>query len=84
MINKPPPFKDLNIRIPIIIPTNGRGFINQGSGLAANPVKARDLQESRRMVHEAVTVLKKAPPRRVQVIIILNHKLNYQTVILRV
>ena len=29
MINNPPPFKAL--RIPIIIPTKGRGFINQGS-----------------------------------------------------
>ena len=33
MINKPPPFKGLNIRIPIIMPIKGRGFINQGSGL---------------------------------------------------
>ena len=31
MIHKPPPFKGLYIRIPIIVPTNGRGFINQGS-----------------------------------------------------
>ena len=35
MINKPPSFKDLNIRIPIIIPIKGRGFINHGSGLVA-------------------------------------------------
>ena len=34
MINEPPPFKDLNIRIPIITPIKGRGFINHGSGLA--------------------------------------------------
>ena len=34
MINQPPPFKDLNIRIPIIIPIKGSGFINHGSGLA--------------------------------------------------
>ena len=33
MISKPPPFKGLNIQIPIIIPIKGRGFINQGSGL---------------------------------------------------
>ena len=33
MIDKPPPPKGLNIRIPIIIPIKGRGFINQGSGL---------------------------------------------------
>ena len=32
MINKPPPFKGL-IRIPIIIPIKGRGFINHGSTL---------------------------------------------------
>ena len=31
MINEPPPFKGLTIRIPIIIPIQGRGFINQGS-----------------------------------------------------
>ena len=50
MINNPPPFKGLNIRIPIIIPIKGRGFIriqivipikgrgfmNQGSGLAGS------------------------------------------------
>ena len=30
MINKPPPFKGLNIRIPIIIPVKRRGFINHG------------------------------------------------------
>ena len=33
MINEPPPFKGLNIRIPIIIPMKGRGLINQESGL---------------------------------------------------
>ena len=33
MINKPPPFKGLNIRIPIIISIKGRGFIDQGSTL---------------------------------------------------
>ena len=30
MINKP----RFNIRVPIIIPIKGRGFINQGSGLS--------------------------------------------------
>ena len=30
MINKPPPFKGLNIRIPIIIPIKGRGFLIMG------------------------------------------------------
>ena len=39
MINKPPPFKGLNIRIPIVIPIKGRGFINQGSTL--NPKAPR-------------------------------------------
>ena len=34
MINTPPPFKDLNMRIPIIFPIKERGFINHGSGLA--------------------------------------------------
>ena len=33
MINKPPVFNDLNIRIPIIIPLYGRGFVNHGSTL---------------------------------------------------
>ena len=33
MINIPPPFKGLNIRMPVIIPIKGRGFINHGSGL---------------------------------------------------
>ena len=36
MINKPIPFKGVNIRIPIILPIQGRGFINQGSRLAGN------------------------------------------------
>ena len=33
-INKPPPFKGLKIRIPIIVPMKGRRFINQGPGLS--------------------------------------------------
>ena len=33
MINKHPSFKDLKIRIPIIIPIKARGFINKGSTL---------------------------------------------------
>ena len=37
MINKPPPFKGLNIRIPIIVPVQGRGFVNQGSTFTLNP-----------------------------------------------
>ena len=35
MINKPPPFKGLNSRIPVIIPMKGRGFVNQGLGLVS-------------------------------------------------
>ena len=32
MINKPPPFKGLNVSIPVVIPVKGRGgVINQGS-----------------------------------------------------
>ena len=30
MMNKPPPFEGLNMRIPSIIPMKGRGLINQG------------------------------------------------------
>ena len=37
MINEPPPFKCLDIRIPFITPVKGRGFIDQGSGLPASP-----------------------------------------------
>ena len=38
LINKPPPFKVLDIiSIPIIIPIKGRGFIHQGSGLVFLP-----------------------------------------------
>ena len=33
MINKPPPFKGLNIGIHMKIPIKGRGFANQESGL---------------------------------------------------
>ena len=36
MINNSPAFKGLHIRIPIIIPIKGRGFINHGSGFAAS------------------------------------------------
>ena len=32
-MKKPPPFKGLNIRIPVITPIMGRGFINHGSAL---------------------------------------------------
>ena len=35
MIYKPPLLKGLNIRIPIIIPIEGRGFISQGSTVGA-------------------------------------------------
>ena len=33
MMNKPPPLKGLDIRVPTIIPIQGKGFINQGSTL---------------------------------------------------
>ena len=33
MMNKSPPSKGINTRIPIIIPVKGRAFINQGSGV---------------------------------------------------
>ena len=33
MIHKPPAFKGLNVRNPIMFPIKGRGFINQGSTL---------------------------------------------------
>ena len=36
MINKHSPFKGLNIRIPIMIPTKGREFINPGSTLVSH------------------------------------------------
>ena len=35
MINEPLPFKGLNIRIPIIIPIKGKGFIDPGSALGS-------------------------------------------------
>ena len=34
-MNKPPPFKGVNLRIPTRIPIKGRGFIKQGSGLSS-------------------------------------------------
>ena len=34
MINNSPPFKDRNIRIPIIIPIKGRGLLIKGLGYA--------------------------------------------------
>ena len=33
VINEPPPLNGLFIRIPVITPINGRGFINRGSAL---------------------------------------------------
>ena len=55
MINKPPPFKGLNIRIPIIfkglniripimIPIKWRGVINQGSTLTGSGGTAARMQ----------------------------------------
>ena len=40
MINKPPPFKGLNIRIPMIMPTKEKGCINQGSTLTSSLIHA--------------------------------------------
>ena len=50
MIYKPPPFKGLDIRITIIIPIQGRGFIKQGSGLVCSrgPVGVLACQDLRR------------------------------------
>ena len=48
MINNPPAFKGLSIRIPLIIPVNGRGFINQASGLTQDLLEA--FQESKRLL----------------------------------
>ena len=36
MMNKPPPFKDLNVGIPSITPIKGRGFILHGSTLTSS------------------------------------------------
>ena len=36
MINKPPPFKGNDIKIPVLIPIKGRGLINPGFGLGLN------------------------------------------------
>ena len=47
MIYKPPPFKGLDIRIPIIIPIKGRGFINHGSTLREKDAFEELLGESR-------------------------------------
>ena len=44
MINNPPPSKGLNIRIPIITPIVGTGFINHGSTLRGVKVELRSLQ----------------------------------------
>ena len=39
-MNKPTPFKGLNIKIPNIIPIKGRGFINHGFTLVGQALKA--------------------------------------------
>ena len=38
MITKPPPSKSLNIGMPIILPINGRAFVNQGPGLVVHKI----------------------------------------------
>ena len=35
LLNKPPPFNGLSIKIPIIIPINGTGFLNCGSSFVS-------------------------------------------------
>ena len=47
MINKPPPFKDLSFRIPIIIPIKGRGFINHGLAVSGSGFGIKGLGYSR-------------------------------------
>ena len=44
MIHKPPPFKGLNTRIPSMIPTKGRGFVNHGSGLGVLRFSAKSFE----------------------------------------
>ena len=39
MINKPPPVKGLDTRIPIAIPITGRGFIKHGCGLGSEGLR---------------------------------------------
>ena len=46
MINKPPPFKGLNIRIPIIIPMKGKGLLVRGLGLRVPSPKPLTLLQS--------------------------------------
>ena len=41
MINKPPPLKGLIIRIPILMPIKGRGFINKGSTIGREPLNPK-------------------------------------------
>ena len=47
MINKLRPFEGLNIRIPTIIPMQGRGLINQGSGLGLRGLCVQDVPKLR-------------------------------------
>ena len=44
MMNNPPPFKGLNIRIPSTIPIKGRGVINHGSTLGFIPKRTEFLK----------------------------------------
>ena len=50
MINKAPPFKGLNIRIPLIIPIKGRGFINRGSALGFRVSQHETPKEAKRLL----------------------------------
>ena len=67
MINKPPPFKGLNIRIPIIITIKGRGFINPGSTLC--PYQGSQLANAATLVPMWLRLLRRTqrrPRREVQ------------------
>ena len=46
MINKPSPFKGLNVGIPVIIPIQGRRFINHGSKFMERVIKVMALLRS--------------------------------------
>ena len=61
MINKPPPFKGLDIRIPIIIPIKGREFINEGSALVLRAVSSTSALRHPQQGSGVVCLLSRAP-----------------------
>ena len=68
MIHKPLPFKDLNIRIPIIIPMEGRGFIIHGSGLGPTlrpAADGRSLPRPTQQQEKSSVITSAIPPTRV-------------------